>query len=91
MFRNEDIHYLTIYGVSRNYGGPEEGGWWFDNYFCIYSEPTNPSTITSSQLENRKEQLEKKFDNLLWNYEDIRCICESKKRMLETKERPYYS
>lgn len=23
-------HYLNVYEVTRYYGGPEEGGWWFD-------------------------------------------------------------
>jgi hypothetical protein len=22
--------YVTLYEVSRDYGGPEEGGWWYD-------------------------------------------------------------
>ncbi len=24
--------YITAYGVTRHYGGPEEGGWWYDHY-----------------------------------------------------------
>ena len=24
--------YVSMYEVSRNYGGPEEGGWWYDAY-----------------------------------------------------------
>lgn len=24
--------YITAYAVTRNYGGPEEGGWWYDWY-----------------------------------------------------------
>lgn len=23
--------YVNVYEVYRNYGGPEEGGWWFDS------------------------------------------------------------
>ena len=22
--------YVVAYGISRHYGGPEEGGWWYD-------------------------------------------------------------
>mgnify|MGYP003154729539 FL=1 len=91
MFRSENIHYLTIYGVSRHFGGPEEGGWWYDNYFCIYSEPVNPSLITSAQLDKRKGELENKFEDLLYNYNEITCICESEKRMFEDTSKPYYS
>ena len=26
----EDIYYVNKYEIGRAYGGPEEGGWWFD-------------------------------------------------------------
>jgi hypothetical protein len=25
------MYYVNIYEVSRRYGGPEEGGWWYDH------------------------------------------------------------
>lgn len=30
--------YVIMYGISRHYGGPEEGGWWFDWQTVIDSE-----------------------------------------------------
>jgi len=27
-----DVHYPELYDVGRMYGGPEEGGWWWDCY-----------------------------------------------------------
>lgn len=27
---DEEIHYVNEYELNRGYGGPEEGGWWFD-------------------------------------------------------------
>lgn len=26
----EDVYYVNKYEIGRAYGGPEEGGWWFD-------------------------------------------------------------
>lgn len=26
---------VNVYEVSRNYGGPEEGGWWYDTGHCV--------------------------------------------------------
>jgi hypothetical protein len=26
------IRFMTLCAVSQRYGGPEEGGWWFDDY-----------------------------------------------------------
>lgn len=26
----EQVLYVNVYRVTRHYGGPEEGGWWYD-------------------------------------------------------------
>lgn len=26
--------WVNVYTVTRHYGGPEEGGWWYDNHTC---------------------------------------------------------
>lgn len=31
--------YVTVYGVTRHYGGPEEGGWWYNWYRDLCSIP----------------------------------------------------
>lgn len=31
---NPQPFYIVVYGITRCYGGPEEGGWWWD-YICI--------------------------------------------------------
>ena len=33
------IVYLNIYQRTRHYGGPEEGGWWYDWDHCVCSVP----------------------------------------------------
>ncbi|HSH28977.1 MAG TPA: hypothetical protein VK971_03630 [Thiohalobacter sp.] len=30
--------YVNVYLVNRAHGGPEEGGWWFDNGEPVYSQ-----------------------------------------------------
>ena len=30
MARVQKPVFVTVYEISRNYGGPEEGGWWYD-------------------------------------------------------------
>jgi hypothetical protein len=32
------IKWVNVYVVTRHYGGPEEGGWWFDWNECVHSE-----------------------------------------------------
>lgn len=31
---------VTLYSVTRHYGGPEEGGWYYDNYELVEEEPS---------------------------------------------------
>lgn len=43
VLRNAEKHYVNVYLVNRHYGGPEEGGWWFEageviESFCCNSE-----------------------------------------------------
>jgi len=34
-----DGRFISIYEVSRYYGGAEEGGWWYNAYQCLKSKP----------------------------------------------------
>lgn len=36
------IIWVNAYSASRHYGGPEEGGWYYDWYDCIASCPVRP-------------------------------------------------
>lgn len=33
--------YVSVYEVTRERGGHEEGGWWYDHHALIYSVPTD--------------------------------------------------
>ena len=38
-----DVHsFVNIYLVNRSYGGPEEGGWWYDHGWLQCSIPVLP-------------------------------------------------
>ena len=50
-----DTKFLTAYTVDRCYGGPEEGGWWYDNYQPIASIPV----LNDSDLKSAKEKFSK--------------------------------
>lgn len=61
-------YYVTCYDIDRCYGGPEEGGWWYDN--------TNPCTElayteeTVYQLERGVEMHERwECESLSADYE----------------------
>ena len=33
------VVWVNAYRISRHFGGPEEGGWWYDWYTCVASMP----------------------------------------------------
>lgn len=49
--------YVNVYDVIRNYGGPEEGGWWYDS-----GEPIESHPVTSmEEAEALRAELENDF------------------------------
>lgn len=32
-------YWVTVYAVGRKYGGPEEGGWWYDTGRVVLTRP----------------------------------------------------
>jgi len=53
--------YITAYAVTRHYGGPEEGGWWYNAYNPIASVDV-PSHL---QFPNVSEEYEDELDALM--------------------------
>lgn len=96
------IRYITVYEVDRCYGGPEEGGWWYNRYVPI-------ETITLPKAYQRKSKravkkvnalsktLEVKYKDREWGniYHStggllIEAIIEVSRRENETKSKPFY-
>ncbi len=83
--------YVNVYRVTRHYGGPEEGGWWFNWYECVKSIRV-PRENFGYAL---KEKLGKEFigkGNIysVLGGHDFLIFTENRKAQSETKERPYY-
>jgi hypothetical protein len=73
---------VTIYQVTREYGGPEEGGWWYDHYDWVKSY----IFTTDRQVERNLERLER----VLEDYPEYRIVLEDKVGEFETKTPPVY-
>jgi hypothetical protein len=88
------INYVTAYEVSRHYGGPEEGGWWFDWY-----EPLATFPVTDQALvyELQAEVLERYADRIngdiysVLGGVDVRAYLETTPFSHTTAEIPHYS
>lgn len=47
-YQAEYPRYLNVYRVEQSYGGPEEGGWWFDT-----GEPLESVVVDSKEQEEQ--------------------------------------
>lgn len=52
--------YLSVYEVTRHYGGPEEGGWWYNLYDLVTTVHVPPH----EDLEEVRDQLQAKYGDL---------------------------
>lgn len=89
---NEDVSYVTVYSVSRHYGGSEEGGWWYDWNEFVKSQPAN----SPEEAETIKAKLQKEYPYESKELGSVRgqgtylVMIEEFPRQFETKERPHY-
>lgn len=57
--------YVTLYNVTREYGGCEEGGWYYDHYEIVVSIRAYGSSVDEVKdfiIKNYKVDLEKEHD-----------------------------
>ena len=90
------MKWINVYSTTRHYGGPEEGGWWYNWEECIVSTAFHADTPIDV-LESEKARL-----SLLFRGHDEGNIysvnggvehwvaIEDERAESETKERPYY-
>lgn len=50
------VAYLTAYEISRHYGGPEEGGWWYDAHEHLCSFPFHTHLRMEEQMVEDDEE-----------------------------------
>lgn len=60
MFQKENVSmpYVNVYKVTRVYGGPEEGGWWYNYHEFIEGKYCSPNSV-----ENTKKKLLHKYEH----------------------------
>lgn len=54
--------YVNVYEISRNYGGPEEGGWYFDAGVPVTSILVELTDDENADLTDAIEQYEHRYD-----------------------------
>ncbi len=79
--------FIGIYEVERRYGGPEEGGWWYNWNTHIASVPVLKDRRESSKWVERKvprwaNRGYRRWERGLWLYREAR------KAQYQTRRRP---
>lgn len=59
------MSYLNVYIIGRTYGGPEEGGWWYDTYDWVYRKNRETSDEELSELNRRFKQRDYNVEDIL--------------------------
>lgn len=89
----EQLVFVNVYSVTRHYGGPEEGGWWFDALHCEEIMP-----VQYQYAETLREELKKRYEeshkwgdiSSVLGGQDVVVYIEKDPKESETKERPVY-
>ena len=85
--------FLSVYRITREYGGPEEGGWWYNDYQLVDSREVEDAF--SDEAESVKTKFQEKYQNDgdiysvlggVWYHFDI----EHELGQSTTTERPMY-
>lgn len=91
---NEDqVNFATVYAITRHYGGPEEGGWWYNWYdpvdtIQVHTDEEYETACTLLMTTYSSEKYGSIYSVL--GGQDIEVIREDWFGQHATKERPYY-
>lgn len=84
--------YVTVYKVTREFGGHEEGGWWFNWYKCLETVPCKnkfSEEVKADLLEEYKGMKHGDIYSVLGGA-DVQVWIERRPAENETKEKPMY-
>ena len=86
--------YVTLYTITRHFGGPEEGGWWYNWTAQEWSVPTLYSKENVNEIVARyRSQIEEMVGGDIYSVnggQDASIRVEREAGQDQSKERPYY-
>lgn len=88
----DEIVFVNAYLVRRYYGGPEEGGWWYNHYDCLEAVPVKNKYSDLMVDELEKQYGHKRFGDIYSSNggQDVYVYIEEKPQEMQSKERPQY-
>jgi len=84
--------YVNVYHVTRRYGGPEEGGWYYDNYECVEVVPARSGRAKELQEQLEQEYKDQAYGNIssVLGGQEVHVLIEKTRAQSETREVPIY-
>ena len=89
----DKIVFVTAYEVTRHYGGPEEGGWWYNWYELIESVPIHrhdADEVAETLRAKYQNRVEGDIGSVLGGVA-VQVAIEDEAGEVQSKERPHYS
>ena len=77
------IKFFNVYSVTRHYGGPEEGGWWYNWHALLETLPFEEDAKSQEML---RDHLKKKYANE--EYGDISSVLGGQEIDILVEDRP---
>lgn len=85
------LFWMNVYRVRREYGGPEEGGWYYDAGILVASVPVAAEAMTDAFWKSERERLETLLGADLGRYERLDVnLEEALGAPFFPEERPHY-
>lgn len=90
--KDDEKIYVSVYKVTRHFGGHEEGGWWYNWFECLETIPTRVKF--AEEIHDYLEEEYKKYRHgdiySVLGGVDIEIYAEEKPASRQTRERPTY-
>lgn len=88
----EGYCWINVYYITRKYGGPEEGGWWYDHWDCVDSHRGR-----LEESEEDEKELREEYEGDAWGDKssmrgglEVRVLVEDTFEKSATRGRPHY-
>ena len=86
--------YVNVYKIDKLYGGPEEGGWWYDAKRLLDSEMANNNdeakSIVMKMWEKHKDENDERDLSSVLSKGKIEIVTEQSRGESETSGKPIY-
>jgi hypothetical protein len=84
--------YVNVYEVDRQYGGPEEGGWWYDTGEVVLSERFYNLDAAEARVKELADEYPKTgfSSSVIYSGGDYRIWIEDEPAQNYPDNRPHY-